>query len=232
MAYAPPPIDDDDDLPVLTQILRTGTTTAATIDREANGERIDGAVATLDEPLLADELVIGSDPDGEAPAIVAETAAADDAFDDGPNAAALAIDVPDFVEHAPPVEPTVLSFVDAPAVARSEPASAFAQPFDGRDIEPLAPAPQAIPESSPVEDPATVALRLRDAVLDDLLVRVGPELDARIAQALHAEVETALGRMQHNLRGHLTDALRDVVARAVAEQMRAAGDAVDRAPAG
>ena len=65
--------------------------------------------------------------------------------------------------------------------------------------------------------------RVRESVLDDLSTRIDTELDARIAQAMHAEVETAIAQLQVHLRDHLTLALRDVVARAV-------DDAIARVP--
>ena len=66
---------------------------------------------------------------------------------------------------------------------------------------------------------ASIASSVRDAVLVALQTRIDTELDARIAQAMHREVETAIAQLQDKLRDGLTDALRDVVARAVDDEM-------------
>ena len=220
-------IDADDDLPVLTQILRTGTARPVALIRgEAHGDRAEAPVeARHDEALdkilddarddtapMADELVIGHDPHFPHPVTGADAFALpqdhvhDHRQDD--RARSFTFDEPDFVvtptSSAEPLSPLSFDVEDA--------VPAF-------DVSPIQVAPVVVPE--PVEDPAAVAERIRDAVLRDLSTRIGRELDARIAQALHAEVETALGRMQYNLRNHLADALRDVVERAVADRMRA-----------
>ena len=57
---------------------------------------------------------------------------------------------------------------------------------------------------------ASITSSVRDSVLVALQTRIDTELDARIAQALHREVETAIAQLQDKLRDGLTEALRDV----------------------
>jgi len=98
-------------------------------------------------------------------------------------------------------------------------------PIDEPELVPSAllehPPPQGL--DTPIvfasADLDALAVRVRDAVLAGLSTRIDTELDARIAQVMHAELETALAQLQGNLRSHLTDALRDLVARAVDEQI-------------
>jgi hypothetical protein len=71
---------------------------------------------------------------------------------------------------------------------------------------------------------ATLALRVRNSVLQELSGRIDTELDARIAQTLHAGLETALAQLQTSLRIELGEALRDVVGNAVDEAIRRLGD--------
>jgi hypothetical protein len=79
---------------------------------------------------------------------------------------------------------------------------------------------QVPPFDLPVtEDPAAFAAQVRDAVLENVSGRIDTELDARIAQAIHAEVETALARLQGSLRAQLSEAFKDVVGRAVDEEI-------------
>ena len=102
---------------------------------------------------------------------------------------------------------------------------------DSRDtvvaIEPaIDPAVASADESALVDastplpfDHDAFAVRVREAVLNDLSARIDTELDARIAQTLHAELEAALASLQDNLREQLAEAMRDVVRRAVDEQV-------------
>ena len=211
----------DDDLPVLTQVLRLGTVRqSAAIERRFAIDSPDARPP--DAPLLADPLVIGNEPNQAISAYLAPTGP--DKADDAVDAEAAVVDGRDHVagattSHAP--DAFVLpqdheggttghpSALDVPAFDASMPGAAVAMAV------------------IPAEDPAVLARRIRDAVVDDLRTRIDTELDARIAQALHAEVETMLARLQQNLRAHLADALRDVVARAVDEAIAARAE---RAP--
>ncbi len=86
--------------------------------------------------------------------------------------------------------------------------------FDEPEFATVAP-----PVAARQEDPVLFAERVRDAVLENLSARIETELDARVAQAIHAEVETALAQLQSNLRSQVAEALRDVVGRAVDEEI-------------
>ena len=196
--------EDDDDLPVLTQILRTGhaqpsgqtSPRAQPVTADALDPR-----TVADAPWLSDPLVIGHEPPREIGDYLA----------------------PSF-DRAPPVLTADAQETDGGATA-SPAADAFVLPQDHD-------APQALglaydepeyavepPPEAPREDPAAFAARVRDAVLENLSARIETELDARVAQAIHAEVETALAQLQASLRTHLADAMKDVVGRAVDEEI-------------
>ncbi len=68
-------------------------------------------------------------------------------------------------------------------------------------------------------------MELRESLLRDLSDRIDVELDARIAQALHSELEVALAQLQDRLREQLAKGLRDVVHRAVDQEMARLKDA-------
>jgi hypothetical protein len=160
---------DDDDLPVLTQVLRIGS---GPMLRRINPAPADGVVdpgaTALERVAIPDQLVIGNEPRQDAEAEAADLVA---------------------VPMLPPDAEPERSSVNAPEAV------------------------------VPIEDPATLARRVREAVLADLVTRIDTELDARIAQAIHIEVETAVAQLQDKLRVHLTESLRDVVARAVDDEI-------------
>lgn len=75
------------------------------------------------------------------------------------------------------------------------------------------------PDSDPLAEAEALASRVQDAVLQDLKGRIDTELDARIAQALRFELEVALASLQGGLREQLASGLRDVVHRAVQDEI-------------
>ena len=212
----------DDDLPVLTHVLRTGSVPVA-----GPGGSMAVAPAPTAPPALDD------DPDDvfgvEPPASPASEPSID--FGHGHRAMPSAVDAP------PAATPLARSDIVAdPRQKRRR--EAFGPFADDDDLEfPGTMDPIDEPEliatvsdrhrqgtpislDTPLDfsvppDTAALARSIRQAVLDDLAGRIDVELDARIAQAMRTEIETALSQLQGNLRHHLTEALRDVVARAV-----------------
>ena len=75
------------------------------------------------------------------------------------------------------------------------------------------------PDIDPKAEAEALASRVHDAVLQDLASRIDTELDARIAQALRFELEVALASLQGGLREQLASGLRDVVHRAVQDEI-------------
>ncbi len=215
--------DEDDDLPVLTHILRTADGRAAS-SAGAYGpvghEGFDFDVRPFEDAQTASAIVIGHElPE---PPHAADAAAS----------ATTSIAAPTTAVPAPLVEPVIVADPrqdmrhDAFNLAQDTDEAASAPAID----EPLLVMPHDGPEpTSPDIDTTldfsmpTIATRVREAVLEGLAMRIDTELDARIAQAIHAEVETALGRLQHTLRAQLGEALRDVVARAVDEEIARLG---------
>lgn len=195
-------MSDDDDLPVLTQVLRTGRPGAidpATPVAVRTPDALDPRTVP-EGPWLADQLVIG-----HAPAHVIESYLGP-SFDVPPATAADDVAQTDEARHAQPADVFVLSQDhDAPQV--------IGVSFDEPEFR-----TEPVVAASP-EDPAVFAERVRDAVLDSLAARIDTELDARVAQAIHVEVETALGQLQARLRTAFADALKDVVQRAVDEEI-------------
>ena len=255
-------IDEDDGLPVLTQVLRIGSgrTAHAPAQRHATTEETEES--SLDEVLLSDQLVIGTEPRQDLePYVPLTTPLADRSSREGET---LARSSPSFTH------PLILAFaepVDAPTV--SVEASTSDQPVsddhegaeshdaanDARDVAEAAPndaasevTTEAATEASTAREAATgsegssaltevstpantiatqsatfdddaFAARVQEAVLNGMSARIDTELDARIAQAMHTEVETALASLQANLREHLAGAMRDVVRRAVDDEL-------------
>lgn len=193
--------DENDDLPVLTQVLRVGSGAAGVGPLRAPGDAPADAVteSSIDEMLLGDQLVIGTEPHvGLEPYIPLTTPLSDAGTADGESlsrspAAALIV---------PFVEP-----LGTPAHSHGDPVVASGE---GAAMATSIPAPL---------DADALAVRVRESVLSDLAARIDTEFDARIAQTLRAEVEAALASLQANLREQLADAVRDVVRRAVEDQM-------------
>ena len=201
MSDLPDVRDEDDDLPVLTQVLRVGSGAAGTGPLRAAGDAPADAIteSSIDEMLLADQLVIGTEPHvGLEPYIPLTTPLSDAGTADGESLS------------LPPAPALIVPFVeplDAPAHSHGDPVVASGE---GAAMDTPIPAPL---------DTEALAVRIRESVLNDLAARIDTEFDARIAQTLRAEVEAALASLQANLREQLADAVRDVVRRAVEDQM-------------
>lgn len=239
----------DDDIPVLTQILRTG-------DRSPAIEPItldDDAVAS--EPaVMFDALIIGSEvpaPDIEGRrAPLDETDAgrgrASDAIGDETDDrhagehAGDSFRLPQDHDHSTAAarserlnEPEIGTAVGptpvtaAGQIAIREPGGGqrseeHGQPSERRINPFLSGEPRERRQGSDdfsLQRFASITSSVRDSVLVALQTRIDTELDARIAQAMHREVETAIAHLQDKLRDGLTAALRDVVARAVDDEM-------------
>ncbi len=214
---------DDDDLPLLTHVLRTADGHApSTLPRSGHlgHDDFDFDIHAFDETPPADpRIVIGNDG---APA-TRDATGADGARSEGAAAIGSPADAPIVADprHQAPDAFRLVQDVDdhgaPPPMPIDEPAFVPSRTSLGLD----AAAPDvdgSIDFSLP-----TVAERVREAVLERVSQRIDTELDARIAQAIHAEVETALAQLQHSLRLHLGDALRDVVAKAVDEEVARIG---------
>ncbi len=181
---------DDDDIPVLTQILRTGDRRPVLAELPSPtpaGPHVSPEfdVRSLDTTSMGDPLVIGNEPHA---VVIDETPTEIDDEWQRPVATAAA-------------EPT-----DAPE-RRVNPFLSD-EPRERRQHDDVS-----------LERLASITSSVRDSVLVALQTRIDTELDARIAQAMHREVETAIAQLQDKLRDGLTEALRDVVARAVDDEM-------------
>ncbi len=227
----------DDDIPVLTQILRTGD--RASVSTMAQPIEPPPAVDAgwAESAVMFDALVIGS----EAPARVDDRPAPVDedederdhvddhvryAVDDGTSGdgAGDSFRLPQDHDHSATErdtrfdEPEIGSPTDAPAVV------AAAEPVEHgeRRVNPFPsdePRERRQADAISLQRLASITSSVRDSVLVALQTRIDTELDARIAQAMHREVETAIAHLQDKLRDGLTEALRDVVARAVDDEM-------------
>lgn len=234
---------EDDDIPVLTQILRTGgardgrgsaapsSTPLAEPEVAQDGDVRPAEPASSGDPLVignaphvdavaADDASFDDDDDAHDPARYAVTdetptnARADDSFrlpqDHDQAAAAEAhgtrLDEPEIRSDAS----------DRPTVV------AVAGPYERRVNPFVSEEPRERRHESgdvSLQRLASITSSVRDSVLVALQTRIDTELDARIAQAMHREVETAIAQLQDKLRDGLTHALRDVVARAVDDEM-------------
>jgi hypothetical protein len=206
----------DDDLPVLTHVLRTGDgRMPPPLTSPLDDLYHDFDINQFDD-MPTPQIVIGNEP--ELP--IADHALAP--FDDA------------MIDAATRDEDIVAD----PRQAVGHDAFQLSQDADARhdgvattihEPELLATNDSATPETpdvdrpldfaTPAIDPVALAARVRESVFNDLSARIDTELDARIAQTMHAEVETALAQLQRNLRIQLTEALRDVVGRAVDEEI-------------
>lgn len=176
-------IDEDDDIPVLTRILRTG------------GARSKDEARPPDPTSMADPLVIGNEPHV---ARAASRLAAPFDDDEPHDPARYAV-----TDESSPNDRAV----DGPHERRVNPFVSD-EPRERRQAGDVS-----------LQRLASITSSVRDSVLIALQTRIDTELDARIAQAMHREVETAIAHLQDKLREGLTDALRDVVARAVYDEM-------------
>lgn len=193
---------DDDDYPVLTEVLRTRSRRLHPPAHAAAGPVPGAEEPETVETLLPPQLVVGHDAQAELQHY-AET----DGSDDTSPVVAASNEV--LFELAP--EPASAAS-DVVAVTTSVAATDY---FTHPD-EPVA---RPLPAASPI-DAEAFALQVQEAVLEDLNARVDTELDARIAQTLHAALETALAQLQGSLRAELAEALRDVVGHAVDDAVR------------
>jgi hypothetical protein len=206
---------NDDDLPVLTHVLRTAAghmPPSLRLPDDVFAEDFD--LTPFDEMRTDEPIIIGNDP-AEIDTDAHDTPTSDDPPQDE------AVVEPGTEIVADPRQPLVTDAFQLPQDV-DESITTSALPIDEfgvatLDHEPLHQFDTPIVFAS--ADLEALAVRVREAVLTDLSARIDTELDARIAQAMHAELETALAHLQGNLRSHLTDALRDVVARAVDEQI-------------
>ena len=218
-------MNEDDDLPMLTQVLRIGSglgsgREGASRVHATNKSAIDEAAESLDEILLTDQLVIGAEPRQELEPYVPLTTPIIEPSEfvfDATEASAQD------TQAAHGAEPEALLGEEAGAERRNA-----ANDADDASRDPALAIEPAIPSadestlghpSAPPFDQDAFALRVREAVLGDLSTRIDTELDARIAEVLRAELETALAGVQVNLREHLADAMRDVVRRAVDDEI-------------
>ena len=295
--------EDDDDLPILTQVLRIGGGRAGAASVHATDEYAfeDGSASALDEILLTDQLVIGTEPRQELEPYVPLTtptfdpaARHEDSHAQSPTQSLTRSSIVPFTEPVDVQTPSdgkatletssaeqtetastgasagsstesSASLSDSPADAvLLEAAESSAQEVragrsaesetllaeeagperrdaandaddDGDDASrdaAVAIEPASVPEVASADESALVdastpppfdhdafAVRVREAVLNDLSARIDTELDARIAQTMRAELEAALASLQDNLREQLAEAMRDVVRRAVEEQV-------------
>lgn len=254
---------EDDDLPVLTQVLRTGSgqvpmamhgrAHSREYDWEAPGASLDfGVDARQDpegEPTWPRALVIGSDPEprdrgrigesrdrpatDDAPSPDRADTAAGPASSQSMSASNMSVADPrridlrdnDVFLRTAPTDTVFADLIDEPPLVARDGArqvgdvgEATSSMMASRDV------PLAFREQTSERD-ASFARRVRDSVLDELSSRIDTELDARIAQTLHAELETALAHLQTRLRAELAEALRDVVGRAVDDAVRRLRDA-------
>ena len=196
--------EDDDDLPVLTQILRTGNAHPDAVPlprpQARSADSLDPRTVA-DAPWPSDPLVIGHEPPRAIEDYLAPS------FDVSPPV--FPADVDD--DHQAPVEPQP---ADAFVLSQDHDApQALGLAFDEPEYA-VAP-----PAESVRHDSAAFAQQVRDVVLENLSARIDTELDARVAQAIRVEVETALGQLQANLRTQLAEAMKDVVGRAVDEEI-------------
>ena len=213
--------DDDDDLPLLTEVLRSGGIADAragakadsvSVNTHAESAEEDDATANAASDHEArddngapqdEEFVIGTMPDEEAasPSIIflgmsVQASSSDAAL--APEADASPFEMEEVEEAATEsaaVEPTL-----------ADPASPLAAPLE------TAPAPTSF-------DADDMAARVRIAVLEKLSQRIDTELDARLAQTVTAQLKTALVGLQAALRESLAATLRDVVRRAVDDEI-------------
>jgi hypothetical protein len=207
--------DGDDDLPVLTHVLRTGDgrmPRSLMVPPDDDSYVDEFGIHHFEEAPVTRQIVIGHDPqqptdDLDAATVSGEfvTAKSGRVADPRPiprDPFRLSQDI-DVASHGLVTEP-----IDEPPLLSTLPA---AKP---------GPVTRDLPiEFSKAVDNATRAARLGDAIVTDLGSRIDMELDARIAQVLQAEIESALAQLQNNLRAHLTQALRDVVERAVGNEI-------------
>lgn len=178
----------DDDLPILTEVLRVGPS------RRPVFPAPQPRPATDEPSLLPSQVVVGHDVQARLEPYVAPST----------------FDVPR--DEVPGEE------LFSPIASEAERPPLAIAPFLAHPTGPSAQAEAGAPPQAPVDLDALGAA-IRESVLHDLASRIDTELDARIAQALHVEVESAVARLAETLRDQLAHALRDVVRRAVDQEI-------------
>ena len=236
----------DDDIPVLTDVLRTRTGRMHVVDHRLQVLPAEEAIEPVE--LLPLDLVIGhdartelepytttdfgaSEADAELRPALIEPLEADHATVDV--SGEYDTRTSDYFAHAASNESergALLAsedadgFVELP-VARHVNESVSVEVGSSIDVPEATEGDQALVDASltPEVDPQVVAdalaSRVHDAVLQDLATRIDTELDARIAHALRFEVEVALASLQGGLREQLASGLKDVVHRAVQDEI-------------
>jgi hypothetical protein len=199
--------DEDDDLPVLTNVLRTRTNVLPPPILSALDDiHPDFDIHAIEVAPMTSQIVIGNEPQYDE----------DASLPGGPPTIGRWEDVASNVPDAR-LEPSR----DAFRLSQDSEDHHLPAAIDEPEImasPPPPPAPPARGEGTPELSPE-FAEDVREAVLRDLMGRIQIDFDARVAQAVHAELETALGGLQTRLRENLTAALRDVVALAVDEEL-------------
>jgi hypothetical protein len=206
---------DEDDLPVLTHVLRTGD---GRMPRSLMSPPDDDSYVDefgmhhFEEAPLTRQIVIGHDPQQPADDLDAATvngefvpaarSPANDARHTHRDPFRLSQDL-DVGSHG-----HVTEHIDEPPL--------LAAP-DGGDSTPVT--LDRTLEFPVPSDNAAIAATLRDSIFTDLASRIDVELDARIAQVLRAAIESSLAQLHDSLRVHLSEALRDVVSRAVRDEL-------------
>jgi hypothetical protein len=217
--------DEDDDLPVLTQVLRIGAGRTPAVSKPAAVDDAfeDEHEPSLDEALLTDQLVIGNEPrPAIEPYIPLETSTSEPIASDGaPASDASNVDEP----FDAGLDLDLDTGTQAAHLASSEEREALLA-VEAADAAEGAGANRSDAENALVDastpaafDHAALAALVREAVMNDLSTRIDTELDARIAEALRGELEIALASLHRRLREQLADALRDVVRRAVDDEV-------------
>jgi hypothetical protein len=206
----------DDDLPVLTHVLRTGDgRMPPPLTSPLDDLYHDFDIHQFDD-MPTPRIVIGNEP--EPPADDRALAPFDDALIDAATSdQGIVADPRQTIGHdafrlsqdADALHDSVATAIDEPALLAAHDGATPETPDVDRPLD----------FATPTIDPVALAVRVRESVFNDLSARIDTELDARIAQTMHAEVETALAQLQRNLRVQLSEALRDVVGRAVDEEI-------------
>jgi hypothetical protein len=208
---------NDDDLPVLTHVLRTSDGRMPLPLKSPLDDLFrDFDIHQYDDPPVTPQIIIGNEP--ELPVTGHALAPFDDALIDAatgdPDIVAdprqtVGHDAFQLSQDADALHDGVAATIDEPELLAANDGA----PPETPDVD------RPLDFATPAVDPAALAARVRESVFNDLSARIDTELDARIAQTMHAEVETALAQLQRNLRVQLSEALRDVVGRAVDEEI-------------
>lgn len=206
----------DDDLPVLTHVLRTGDgRMPPPLTSPLDDLYHDFDIHQFDD-MPPSQIVIGNEPEPSADdralapfddAMIGAATSEQDIVADPSQT--IERDAFQLSQDADALHESVATTIDEPELLAANDGATPETPDVDRPLD----------FATPAIDPAALAARVRESVFNDLSARIDTELDARIAHTMHAEVETALAQLQRNLRVQLTEALRDVVGRAVDEEI-------------